>query len=114
MNLCSYHLQEAGATPVQEIAYTLSTAIAVLDAVRDAGNLAPADMTSVVARLSFFVNAGLRFIEEVCKLRALSLLWERLGRERYGVTVSRRAGRRLPGPPVSRCKLCGLGGHEAE
>ena len=86
MNLCSYHLQEAGATPVQEIAYTLSTAIAVLDAVRDAGKLGPAEMTNVVARLSFFVNAGLRFIEEVCKLRALSLLWERLGRERYGVT----------------------------
>ncbi len=86
MNLCSYHLQEAGATPVQEIAYTLSTAIAVLDAVRDAGSLGIGDMTNVVARLSFFVNAGLRFIEEVCKLRALSLLWERLGRERYGVT----------------------------
>jgi ethylmalonyl-CoA mutase len=86
MNLCSYHLQEAGATPVQEIAYTLSTAIAILDAVRDAGNLDKEGMTSVVARLSFFVNAGLRFIEEVCKLRALSLLWERLGRERYGVT----------------------------
>ena len=86
MNLCSYHLQEAGATPVQEIAYTLSTAIAVLDAVRDAGNLGKEGMTSVVARLSFFVNAGLRFIEEVCKLRALSLLWERLGRDRYGVT----------------------------
>jgi (2R)-ethylmalonyl-CoA mutase len=86
MNLCSYHLQEAGATPVQEIAYTLSTAIAVLDAVRDAGKLGTAEMTSVVARLSFFVNAGLRFIEEVCKLRALSRLWERLGRERYGVT----------------------------
>jgi ethylmalonyl-CoA mutase len=86
MNLCSYHLQEAGATPVQEIAYTLSTAIAVLDAVKDGGRLGAADMTNVVARLSFFVNAGLRFIEEVCKLRALSLLWERLGRERYGVT----------------------------
>jgi (2R)-ethylmalonyl-CoA mutase len=86
MNLCSYHLQEAGATPVQEIAYTLSTAIAVLDAVRDAGKLGKEGMTSVVARLSFFVNAGLRFIEEVCKLRALSLLWERLGRDRYGVT----------------------------
>jgi (2R)-ethylmalonyl-CoA mutase len=86
MNLCSYHLQEAGATPVQEVAYTLSTAIAVLDAVREAGELGAVDMTSVVARLSFFVNAGLRFIEEVCKLRALSLLWERLGRERYGVT----------------------------
>ncbi len=86
MNLCSYHLQEAGATPLQEIAYTLSTAIAVLDAVRDAGRLGPAEMTNVVARLSFFVNAGLRFIEEVCKLRALSALWEKLGRERYGVT----------------------------
>jgi (2R)-ethylmalonyl-CoA mutase len=86
MNLCSYHLQEAGATPVQEIAYTLGTAIAVLDAVRDAGKLEKDAMTSVVARLSFFVNAGLRFIEEVCKLRALSLLWERLGRDRYGVT----------------------------
>jgi (2R)-ethylmalonyl-CoA mutase len=86
MNLCSYHLQEAGATPVQEIAYTLSTAIAVLDAVRDAGKLGTAEMTAVVSRLSFFVNAGLRFIEEVCKLRALSSLWERLGRERYGVT----------------------------
>ncbi len=86
MNLCSYHLQEAGATPVQEIAYTLGTAIAVLDAVRDAGKLGTAAMTSVVARLSFFVNAGLRFIEEVCKLRALARLWERLGRERYGVT----------------------------
>jgi ethylmalonyl-CoA mutase len=96
MNLCSYHLQEAGATPVQEIAYTLSTAIAVLDAVRDAGKsgragagavaLGVADMTAVISRLSFFVNAGLRFVEEVCKLRALSSLWERLGRERYGVT----------------------------
>ena len=86
MNLCSYHLQEAGATPVQEIAYTVSTAIAVLDGVRDAGKLSQAEMTAVVSRLSFFVNAGMRFIEEVCKLRALSLLWERLGRERYGVT----------------------------
>ena len=86
MNLCSYHLQEAGATPVQEIAYTLSTAIAVLDAVRDAGNVGPGEMTGVIARLSFFVNAGLRFVEEICKLRALSLLWEQLGRERYGVT----------------------------
>jgi ethylmalonyl-CoA mutase len=86
MNLCSYHLQEAGATPVQEIAYTISTAIAVLDTVRDAGKLGPPEMTGVVARLSFFVNAGLRFIEEVCKLRAFSLIWDRVGRERYGVT----------------------------
>ncbi len=86
MNLCSYHLQEAGATPVQEIAYTISTAIAVLDGVRSAGGLGPGEMTGVIARLSFFVNAGLRFIEEICKLRALALLWERLGRERYDVT----------------------------
>jgi ethylmalonyl-CoA mutase len=89
MNLCSYHLQEAGATPVQEIAYTLGTAIAVLDAVREAGKLGAGEMTGVVARLSFFVNAGLRFIEEVCKLRAFSRLWERLARERYGVTDAR-------------------------
>jgi len=85
MNLCSYHLQEAGATPVQEIAYTLSTAIAVLDAVRELGRLAPREMTDVFGRMSFFVNAGMRFIEEVCKLRALSALWRRLGKERYGV-----------------------------
>jgi (2R)-ethylmalonyl-CoA mutase len=86
INFCSYHLQEAGATPVQEIAYTLSTAIAVLDSVREAGKLGPGEMTDVFGRLSFFVNAGMRFVEEVCKLRALSLLWERLGRDRYGVS----------------------------
>jgi len=84
INICSYHLQEAGATPVQEIAYALSNAIAVLDAVRervDAELMGP-----VFGRISFFVNAGVRFIEEHAKLRAMSQLWEELGRERYGVT----------------------------
>ncbi len=83
INICSYHLQEAGATPVQEIAYALSNAIAVLDAVRDR---VPQDlMGNVFARISFFVNAGVRFIEEHAKLRAMSTLWDELGRERYGV-----------------------------
>ncbi len=83
INICSYHLQEAGATPVQEIAYSMSTAIAVLDAVRER---VPEDlMGEVFGRISFFVNAGVRFIEEHAKLRAMSLLWEELGRERYGV-----------------------------
>ena len=83
INICSYHLQEAGATPVQEIAYALSNAIAVLDAVRERvdGEL----MGRVFSRVSFFVNAGVRFIEEHAKLRAMSELWERIGRERYGV-----------------------------
>ncbi len=93
INICSYHLQEAGATPVQEIAYSLSNAIAVLDAVRE--RLDPADrraeqlMESVFGRISFFVNAGLRFIEEHAKLRAMSILWEEIGRERYGVREPR-------------------------
>jgi (2R)-ethylmalonyl-CoA mutase len=83
INICSYHLQEAGATPVQEIAYAMSNAIAVLDAVRER---VPEDqMGRVFARISFFVNAGVRFIEEHAKLRAMSVLWEDLGRERYGV-----------------------------
>ncbi len=85
MNVCSYHLQEAGATPVQELAYSLANAIQVLDATR-ARLGAGADLTSVFARLSFFVNAGIRFVDEVCKMRAFGRLWERLGRERYGVT----------------------------
>ena len=85
-NVCSYHLQEAGATPVQEIAYALSTAIAVLDEVRDRGQVAEADFPKVFGRISFFVNAGVRFVEEHAKLRAMSQLWEELGRERYGVT----------------------------
>jgi ethylmalonyl-CoA mutase len=83
INICSYHLQEAGATPVQEIAYAMSNAIAVLDAVRE--RVPPELMGSVFGRISFFVNAGVRFIEEHAKLRAMAELWERLGRERYGV-----------------------------
>jgi (2R)-ethylmalonyl-CoA mutase len=83
INICSYHLQEAGATPVQEIAFTMSNAIAVLDAVRDR---VPQDlMGSVFGRISFFVNAGVRFVEEHAKLRAMATLWDELGRERYGV-----------------------------
>jgi len=87
INVCSYHLQEAGATPVQEIAYAMSNAIAVLDAVRD--RVDAALMPQVFARISFFVNAGLRFVEEHAKLRAMALLWDELGRERYGVEDER-------------------------
>jgi (2R)-ethylmalonyl-CoA mutase len=83
INICSYHLQEAGATPVQEIAYSMSNAIAVLDAVRE--RVDEDLMPQVFGRISFFVNAGVRFIEEHAKLRAMSLLWDELGRERYGV-----------------------------
>jgi len=83
INVCSYHLQEAGATPVQEIAYAMSTAIAVLDAVRER---VPADrMGRVFSRISFFVNAGVRFVEEHAKLRAMGILWDELGRTRYDV-----------------------------
>ena len=85
-NVCSYHLQEAGATPVQEIAYALSTAIAVLDEVQTRGQVAEEDFAKVFGRISFFVNAGVRFVEEHAKLRAMGELWEGLGRERYGVT----------------------------
>src|SRR5215203_630903 len=84
-NICSYHLQEAGATPVQEIAYALSTGIAVLDEVKARGQVSEQDFPKVFGRISFFVNAGVRFIEEHAKLRAMSVLWEQLGRERYGV-----------------------------
>jgi (2R)-ethylmalonyl-CoA mutase len=86
MNVCSYHLQEAGATPVQEIAYSLATAVDVLDAVRDSGQVLPERMPAVVASISFFVNAGIRFVEEVCKMRAFTRLWDQLTLERYGVT----------------------------
>ena len=86
INVCSYHLQEAGATPVQEIAYALSTAIAVLDEVKARGQVADGDFPKVFGRISFFVNAGVRFIEEHAKLRAMGRLWERIGRDRYGVT----------------------------
>ncbi|MGH9000228.1 MAG: methylmalonyl-CoA mutase family protein, partial [Acidimicrobiia bacterium] len=89
INICSYHLQEAGATPVQEIAYSLSTAIAVLDAVRESGQVPAERFADVVGRVSFFVNAGIRFVEEVCKLRAMSQMWDRITRERYGVTDER-------------------------
>ncbi len=85
MNVCSYHLQEAGATPVQELAYALATAIGVLDAVRDSGQVAPEQFGQVFGSISFFVNAGIRFIEEICKLRAFTDLWDRIGLERYGV-----------------------------
>jgi (2R)-ethylmalonyl-CoA mutase len=85
-NVCSYHLQEAGATPVQELAYALATAIAVLDTVKASGEVAAADFGKVVGRVSFFVNAGMRFITEMCKMRAFSELWDEITRERYGVT----------------------------
>ncbi|HEY1715077.1 MAG TPA: methylmalonyl-CoA mutase family protein, partial [Solirubrobacteraceae bacterium] len=89
INICSYHLQEAGATPVQEIAYALSTAVAVLDAVRSSGQVPADGFDRVVQRISFFVNAGVRFIEEHAKLRAMSQLWDELGRDRYGVQDDR-------------------------
>jgi (2R)-ethylmalonyl-CoA mutase len=85
-NICSYHLQEAGATPIQEIAYAMCTAIAVLDAVRDSGQVASERFGEVVSRISFFVNAGVRFVEEMCKMRAFVQLWDELTLERYGVT----------------------------
>ncbi|MCP5416572.1 MAG: protein meaA [Chromatiaceae bacterium] len=84
-NICSYHLQEAGATPEQELAYALSTAIAVLDAIRDSGQISGDAFSNVVGRTSFFVNAGIRFIEECCKMRAFVELWDQLTHERYGV-----------------------------
>jgi (2R)-ethylmalonyl-CoA mutase len=91
INICSYHLQEAGATPVQEIAYAMSNAIAVLDAARERlGDRADELMADVFGRISFFVNAGVRFVEEHAKLRAMGILWEELGRERYGVQDERR------------------------
>ena len=86
MNVCSYHLQEAGATPVQELAYALATAIAVLDTVKASGEVKPEAFGEVVGRISFFVNAGLRFITEMCKMRAFCELWDEITRERYGVT----------------------------
>ncbi|GAA4733737.1 protein meaA [Nocardioides endophyticus] len=85
INICSYHLQEAGATPTQELAYALSTAIAVLDQVKNAGQVSADDFEKVVGRISFFVNAGVRFVEETCKMRAFVQLWDEITRERYGV-----------------------------
>ncbi len=89
MNVCSYHLQEAGATPEQEIAYSMATAIGVLDAVRDSGQVTDEQFTQVFGSISFFVNAGIRFVEEICKLRAMTEMWEQIGRERYAVTDDR-------------------------
>lgn len=85
INICSYHLQEAGATPTQELAYALSTAIAVLDQVKSSGQVDDEDFEKVVGRISFFVNAGVRFIEETCKMRAFVQLWDEITQERYGV-----------------------------
>ena len=86
MNICSYHLQEAGATPVQELAFALATAIAVLDTVKKSGEVTQEKFGEVVGRISFFVNAGLRFVTEVCKMRAFTELWDEITRERYGIT----------------------------
>ncbi|MGD9766211.1 MAG: methylmalonyl-CoA mutase family protein [Pseudolabrys sp.] len=85
MNVCSYHLQEAGATPVQELAFALATATAVLDTVKASGEVTPEKFGEVVGRISFFVNAGLRFVTEICKMRAFVDLWDEITRERYGV-----------------------------
>ena len=86
MNICSYHLQEAGATPVQELAFALATAIAVLDTVKKSGEVSQEKFGEVVGRISFFVNAGLRFVTEICKMRAFTELWDEITRERYGIT----------------------------
>ncbi len=85
MNVCSYHLQEAGATPVQELAYALATAIAVLDNVKKTGVIPEAEFGEAVGRISFFVNAGMRFVTEICKMRAFGRLWDEITRDRYGV-----------------------------
>ena len=90
MNVCSYHLQEAGATPVQELAFALATAIGVLDAVKASGECADDEFGEVVGRISFFVNAGLRFVTEICKMRAFTELWDEITRERYGVTDAKQ------------------------
>ena len=89
VNVCSYHLQEAGATPVQEVAFALATAQAILDTVRDSGEVAPAEIGAVVGRISFFVNAGVRFVTEMCKMRAFTELWDEITAERYGVADPR-------------------------
>ncbi len=85
INVCSYHLQEAGATPVQELAYALATAVGVLDAVRESGQVPAEEFPTVVGRISFFVNSGIRFVEETCKMRAFARLWDDICRYRYGV-----------------------------
>lgn len=85
INVCSYHLQEAGATPSQELAFALATAVAILDNVKKSGEISDEDFAQVVGRISFFVNAGMRFVTELCKMRAFAELWEEITRERYGV-----------------------------
>src|SRR5256714_11005720 len=90
VNICSYHLQEAGATPVQEVGFALATAVAVLDAVRDAGQVPPERFGDVVARVSFFVNAGVRFVEEMAKMRAFTTLWDGITLDRYGIADARQ------------------------
>ncbi|MGA8971475.1 MAG: protein meaA [Pseudolabrys sp.] len=90
INVCSYHLQEAGATPVQELAFALATAIAVLDTVKASRQVSPDKFGDVVGRISFFVNAGLRFITELCKMRAFTELWDEITRERYGITDAKQ------------------------
>ena len=90
INICSYHLQEAGATPTQELAYALVTAIGVLDAVKATGRVPESEFGNVVGRMSFFVNAGIRFVEEMCKMRAFVELWDRIAQERYGVSDPRQ------------------------
>lgn len=89
MNVCSYHLQEAGATPVQELSFALATAIAILDNVRASGVISESDFPKLVGRISFFVNAGMRFVTEMCKMRAFTELWDEICRERYGVEEER-------------------------
>jgi (2R)-ethylmalonyl-CoA mutase len=86
VNVCSYHLQEAGATPVQEIAFAMANAISILDFVRDRAGVEAETLARIFGRISFFLNAGIRFIEEMCKCRAMNRLWEEIGRERYGIT----------------------------
>src|SRR3954468_11827424 len=86
INVCPYHLQEAGATPVQELAYGLATAVGVLDAVRESGQIPEGEFPEVVGRISFFIDVGTRFVEEMCKMRAFTQMWDRICRERYGVT----------------------------
>ena len=85
MNVCSYHLQEAGATPVQELSYALATAIAVLERVRKSGEVDEAGFAEVVGRISFFVNAGMRFVTELAKMHAFVELWDEITRDRFGV-----------------------------
>jgi len=86
VNVCSYHLQEVGATPTQEIAFSLANAIDILDAVKKSGQVKDDDFAQVFASISFFVNSGIRFVEELCKMRAFTRLWDRIGSERYGIT----------------------------